>query len=318
MRLSDAVKEKLCISDMQRKELDEDLTEVQERQERLFNFIEEKSLKFNEVGLMNLTEREVEEEEEHNEDGDMHDDNDDDDDDDDDKEGAKGGDMHDDNDDDDDDDDEKGDKGGDMHQDDNEKEGSKGGDMHGDDNDKEGSKGGDDKHGTESEKNEVPVETPEKRSTPLSKTNEEKDVKGGTRQGVESGTAKKPSTSLPETAAIAEDQEDQDVMDATQTAEIDEATIIASQDISQMDPKGMLPVEEQVLLLTQEKETENETYTSIEDLLDNLSENVFVKLEKGCYRTTPSEVKEKITTLIRHECPSFSLLSQEDPKENSS
>ncbi|XP_026459566.1 proline-, glutamic acid- and leucine-rich protein 1-like [Papaver somniferum] len=270
----DAMKEKLRISYMQRKELDEELPEVQERRERILNFIEEKRQKVNEVDLMNLTEREeirieteeeeeIEEEEveedgkEKKEDEDIEEEEDDKDDDDnegskdnDDKEGSKGGDMHDDKDD---DDDERGGKGGDMHD---------------DHNDKEGSKGGDDEHGTESEKNEVPSETPEKRSTPLSKTNEEKDGKDGTRQGVESGYAKKPSTSLPEKSdAYQEDQ------DATYTSEIDEDTIIACEAISQLDPKDMLPVEEDVLLLTKGEDQQNDPYASIEDLLDNLSES---------------------------------------------
>ncbi|XP_026450547.1 nuclear polyadenylated RNA-binding protein 3-like [Papaver somniferum] len=319
------MKEKLRISYMQRKELDEEFTEFQERQERILNFIEEKMLKFNEleteedeeieeqeedeeekeddkVGEEHKEDEDIEEEEEqedHNEDGDMHDDDDDEND----KEGSKGGDIHDD-----DDDDEQGGKGGDMHGDYNNKEGSKGGDMHddydeqgrkggdmhGDDNDKEGRKGGDDEHGTESEnieehgteseKNEVPSETPEKRSTPLSKTNEEKDGKDGTRQ---------------ETAEITEDQEDQNMMDATQTAEIDEATIIAAQAVSHLDPKGMFPVEEDVLLLTQGEEPDKETYTSIDDLIDKLSETVFVKLEKGCYRIAPSELCSMRTNKTR-------------------
>ncbi|XP_026416469.1 glutamic acid-rich protein-like [Papaver somniferum] len=68
------------------------------------------------------------------------------------------------------DEEEGGGKGGDIHDDD--LQGGKGGDMRGDDTDKEGSKGGD--------------------CTPLSNTNEEKDGKDGTRQGVESETAKKP------------------------------------------------------------------------------------------------------------------------------
>ncbi|XP_026416478.1 centromere-binding protein 1-like [Papaver somniferum] len=171
------------------------------------------------------------------------------------KGGGKGGDNQQ-------DEEEGGGKGGDIHDDD--LQGGKGGDMRGDETDKEGSKGGDDEGGKS-----------EKRSTPLSNTNEEKDGKDGTRQGVESETAKKPRTSLPETAAY---------KDATETAEIDEATIIAAEAISQLDPKGMLSVEEDLLLLT---------------------------------RMAASDVKEKMATVI-HECPNFQLLSQEDPQEESS
>ncbi|XP_026397000.1 histone acetyltransferase GCN5-like [Papaver somniferum] len=53
-------------------------------------------------------------------------------------------------------------------------------------------------------------------------------------------------------------------------------------------------------------------------ILENLSETVFVKLEKGCYKTEPPEVKERMATMIRNDCPGFSLLRQEDPKEESS
>ncbi|XP_026419652.1 nucleolar transcription factor 1-like [Papaver somniferum] len=142
------------------------------------------------------------------------------------------------------DEDNGGGKGGDMH-DDDEQGGGKGGDMHGDDTEKEGGKGGDDEGGQS-----------EKRSTPLSKTNEEKDGKDGTRQGVESGAVKNPRDSC-----ISRNQ------DATQTDEI--------------DPKGMFPVEEELLLLTHGEDQQIDPYTSIEDLLDNLSESVFIKLEKG-------------------------------------
>ncbi|XP_026378543.1 high mobility group nucleosome-binding domain-containing protein 5-like [Papaver somniferum] len=190
------------------------------------------------------------------------------------------------------DEEEGGGKGGDIHDDD--LQGGKGGDMRGDDTDKEGRKGSDD----EGDKSE-------KRSTPLSKTNEEKDGKDETRQGVEFETAKKPRTSLPETAAY---------QDATKTAEIDEATIIAAEAVSQLDLKGMLPVEEDLILLTQGEDRQNDHYASIEDLLDNLSESVFIKLEKSCYRMAASDVKEKMATVI-HECPSFQLLSKEDPQE---
>ncbi|XP_026420188.1 myelin transcription factor 1-like protein [Papaver somniferum] len=329
---------------MRRKELHEELTEVLDRQERLLSFIEEKRLKVNEVGLMNLTERREDDDEdkEDGEDGEGHKEDDDIEEDEEEEEEDykeehnEDGDVHDHNYDDD--------------GDDNDKEGSKGGDTHDHDNDKEDSKGGDDEHGTESERNEVPSETPEKQSTPSPKTNEaneEEDGKDGTSRGVESETDNKPSTllpkeveiakgqtdeidkvagfeaankqstSMPKTSVINEDKQDQvnlddqNVMDGTRTAEIDEATIIVAEAICQLDPK-------EVLLLTQGEESHNETYTSIDDLLDNLSETVFVKLEKGCYRTAPSEVKEKMATLIRHDCPSFALLSQEDPKEESS
>ncbi|XP_026410332.1 glutamic acid-rich protein-like [Papaver somniferum] len=275
-----AVKEKLRISDMRRTELDEELTEVLDRKERLLSFIEEKRLQVNEVGLMSLTEREVNdfrnytldeifkcakeirleteedgeiEEEEDEEDGEKHKEDDeieededeeeeeddkveeehkkdDDDGDDNDKEEHnEDGDMHDHNDDDNDDD-----------GDDNDKEGSKDGDMHDHDNEKEGSKGGDDEHGTESERNEVPSETLENQSTPSPKTNEaneEGDGKDGTSQGVEYETGNKPSTSMPKKSVINEDKQDQvnlddqNVMDGTRTAEIDEATIIAAEAI---------------------------------------------------------------------------------------
>ncbi|XP_026450983.1 acidic repeat-containing protein-like [Papaver somniferum] len=182
--------------------------------------------------------------------------------------------MNNDNDDDDDDDDD-------------DEQGGKGGDMQGDDNDKEGSKGGDNEHGTESEKNEVPYETPEKQSTPSPKTNEENEEevgKDGTSLGVESEIAKTPSTPLSKAAEIPEDQEDhmnlidQDVMDTAQTDEIEK----------------------------------------VAGCEDNLSETVFVKLEKGCYKMAVPEVKENMETLIRHDCPRFQLLSQEDTKEESS
>ncbi|XP_026399205.1 prothymosin alpha-A-like [Papaver somniferum] len=130
----DDVKEKLRISDMRRKELHEDLTEVLDMQERILSFIEEKRLKVNEVGLMNLTERQDDKvEEEHKEEDDDGDDNDK-------EEHNEDGDVHDHNYDDNNDDD----------GDDNDKEGSKGGDTHDHDNEKEGSKCGDDEHGTES------------------------------------------------------------------------------------------------------------------------------------------------------------------------
>ncbi|XP_026420189.1 cilia- and flagella-associated protein 251-like [Papaver somniferum] len=345
---------------MRRKELHEELTEVLDSQERLLSFIEEKRLKVNEVGLMNLTERRDEEEDkEDGEDGEGHKEDDDiEEDEEEEEEDDKVEEEHKEDDDDGDDNDkEEHNEDGDVHDhnydddgDDNDKEGSKGGDTHDHDNDKEGSKGGDDEHGTESERNEVPSETPEKQSTPSPKTNEaneEEDGKDGTSRGVESETDNKPSTLLPKEVEIAKGQtdeidkvagfeaankqstsmpkksvinkdkqdqvnlDDQNVMDGTRTAEIDEATIIVAEAICQLDPK-------EVLLLTQGEESHNETYTSIDDLLDNLSETVFVKLEKGCYRTAPSEVKEKMATLIRHDCPSFALLSQEDPKEESS
>ncbi|XP_026384880.1 uncharacterized protein LOC113280476 [Papaver somniferum] len=88
-----------------------------------------------------------------------------------------------------------------------------------------------------------------------------------------------PTSSMPNTSVINKDKQDQvnlddqNVMDGTRTTEIDEATIIAAEAICQLDPK-------EVLLLTQGEESQNETYISIEDLLDNLSETVFVKLEK--------------------------------------
>ncbi|XP_026416820.1 probable serine/threonine-protein kinase kinX [Papaver somniferum] len=348
----DDVKENLRISDMRRKELHDEITEVLDRQERLFSFIEEKRLKVNEVGLMNLTERQ-EEEEEDGEDGEDHKEDEEIEEDEEDGEGHKEDDEIEEEEE---DDKEEHNEDGDVHDhnydddgDDNDNEGSKGGDTHDHDNDKEGSKGGDDEHGTESERNEVPSETPEKQSTPSPKTNEaneEEDGKDGTSRGVESETGNKPSTllpkeveiaeaqtdeidkvdgceaankqstSMPKTSIINEDKQDQvnlddwNVMDGTRTAEIDEATIIAAEAICQLDPK-------EVILLTQGEESQNETYTSIEDLLDNLSETVFVKLEKGCYRTTPSEVKEKMATLIRHDCPSFALLIQEDSSQKS-
>ncbi|XP_026433799.1 ABC transporter F family member 4-like [Papaver somniferum] len=273
----------------------------------------------------------------------------DDSDDDDSEKVKKGGGDLDDSDDDEEEEEKEGGKRGDLHDDDDEEEEEE--------EEKEGSKGGNEEDRTESENNEVPSETPEKPSTPSSKTNEineekdmgdgseydkgvesetankssrpmsksneEADDKDGTSLGVESETANKPSTSLPKTNEIPEDQQDQmdldnqDVMDTTQTDEIDEAVIIASQAISHLDPKGILPFEEDVILLTQGENPEKEAYTSIDDLLDNLFETVFIKIEKGCYRTTPSEVKEKMITLIL-DCPSFSLLSQEDPKKDSS
>ncbi|XP_026452122.1 uncharacterized protein LOC113352527 [Papaver somniferum] len=162
----DVVKKKLRISDMRRKELDEELTEVLDRQEMLLSFIEEKILKVNEVGLMSLTER----------------------------------------------------------------EGSKGGDMHDHENDKEGSKGGDDEHGTESERNEVPSETPENQSTPSPKTNEaneEEDGKDGTSQGFESETGNKPSTLLPKEVEIPEGQEEHMNLNDQDTAQTDEIDKVA-------------------------------------------------------------------------------------------
>ncbi|XP_026417547.1 glutamic acid-rich protein-like [Papaver somniferum] len=112
------------------------------------------------------------------------------------------------------------------------------GDIHDDsDDDDEEEEGGDEEDRTESEKNKVPSETP-----------------------------KKPSTSMPQKNEDQQDQMDldnQDVRNTTQTYEIDEAAIIASQAISQLDPKCMLPVEEDVFFLTQGEETENGTYTSI-------------------------------------------------------
>ncbi|XP_026416965.1 cilia- and flagella-associated protein 251-like [Papaver somniferum] len=296
-------------------EIEEDEEEEEEEEEEKDDEVEEEHKEDDDDGDDNDNDNDKEE---HNEDGDVHDHN------------------YDDNNDD--------------NGDNNYKEGRKGGDTHDHDNDKEGSKGGDDEHGTEYERNEVPSETPEKQSTPSPKTNEaneEEDGKGGTSRGVESETGNKPSTLLPKEVEIAEGQtdeidkvagceaankkstsmpktsvinedkqdqvnlDDQNVMDGTRTAEIDEVTIIAAEAICHLDPK-------EVLLLTQGEESQNETYTSIEDLLDNLSETVFVKLEKSCYRTTPSEVKEKMETLIRHDCPSFALLSQEYPKEESS
>ncbi|XP_026410567.1 nuclear polyadenylated RNA-binding protein 3-like [Papaver somniferum] len=174
----------------------------------------------------------------------------------------------------------------------------------------------------------------------------EEDVEDGTSRGVECEAANKPSyeendlnlhffsfsisiTPPSKTNKIFEDQEhyvyldDQNVMDATQTAEqsFDEATIIAVQAISQLSPEGMLPVKENVLLLTQGEDPGTTPYTTKEEMdviLQNLSETVFVKLEKSCYKTAPPEVKEKMATMIRNDCPRFSLLSQHDPKEESS
>ncbi|XP_026424619.1 cilia- and flagella-associated protein 251-like [Papaver somniferum] len=342
----DAVKEKLLISDMQRKELDEKYSLKLRRMRRLKRM---RRMSTRDDGEEHKEDDEIEEEEDEEEEQDEEEHKEDDEIEEDEEEHNEDGDMHDHNDD------------GDG--DDIDNEGSKGGDMHDHENEKEGNKGGDDEHGTESKRNEVPSETPEKQSTPSPKTNEaneEEDGKDGTNQGVESETGNKPSslmpkeveipegqeehmnlndqdtaqtdeidkvagceaankqsTSMPKTSVINEDKQDQvnlddqNVMDGTRTAEIDEATIIAAEAICQLDPK-------EVLLLTQGEESQNETYTSIEDLLDNLSETVFVKLEKSCYRTTPSEVKEKMATLIRHDCPIFALLSQEDPKEESS
>ncbi|XP_026428768.1 uncharacterized protein DDB_G0286299-like [Papaver somniferum] len=292
---------------MRRKKLDEELTEVLDRKERLLSFIEEKRLKVNEVGLMSLTEREANEFRNYT-----------------------------------------------LHEifkcakeirleteedeeiEEEEEEDDKGGDMHDHDNDKEGSKGGDDEHGTESERNKVPSETPEKQSTPSPKTNEaneEDDGKDGTSKGVEAETGNKPSTllpkeveipegqeehmnlndqhnaqtdeidkvagceaankqstSMPKTSVINEDKQDQvnlddqNVMDDTRTTEIDEATIIAAEAICQLDPK-------EVLLLTQGEESQNETYTSIEDLLDNYQE---VEEEKTTpVRTRARRMKEE-------------------------
>ncbi|XP_026399739.1 ABC transporter F family member 4-like [Papaver somniferum] len=227
---------------------------------------------------------------------------------------GKGGDV-DDSDDDgsDDDDDEKGEKGkkgrkgGDLDDDDSDDD---------EEEEEEGSKGGDEEDRTESEKNEVSSETPKKPSSPssntnegneekdmedgseydkvvdsetankprpLSKSNKKEDGKDGTSLGVESETANKPSTSLPKTNEDQQDHTDldnQDVRNTTQTAEIDEATIIAVQSISHVDPKGMLPVEEDVLLLTQGEDPHNDPYTSIDDFPDNLSETVFKSLKK--------------------------------------
>ncbi|XP_026459225.1 centromere-binding protein 1-like [Papaver somniferum] len=319
----DTLKENLYKALQQRDEALEELSDLQVKHENLVRFIEEKNKKLYAANLRNIENdkdlvdlfvyslqeifsfnKELKSEDERDDDeqeeeegekggrsgkgGDVDDSDDDDDDEEGEKEeedgGGKGGDE-------DKEEEDGGGKGGDKEKDE-EEGGGEGGDLHDDDNDKEGSKGGDEEDKTESEKNEVPSETP-----------------------------KKPSTTLPKTNEIHEDQmelDNQDVRNTTQTAEINEATIIAVQAISQLDPKGMLPVEEYVILLTQGEDIEKETYKSIEDLLDNLSESVFVKLEKGCYRTTPSEVKEKTTTVIRHDCPSFSLLSQEDPKEQSS
>lgn len=114
--------------------------------------------------------------------------------------------------------------------------------------------------------------------------------------------------------------DNQDVMHKTETAEetFAYAAFISLQSISKLNSEGMFPVEEDVLLLTKGEEPEKEPYTTIDDLLENISESVYVKLENCCFRTTPTEVKEKMTTMFRDNCPSFSLLSQEDPKEQSS
>ncbi|XP_026396831.1 eukaryotic translation initiation factor 5B-like [Papaver somniferum] len=263
----DTLKEKLYKALHQRDEALEAPSDLKVKHLKLVSFIEEKSKKLYEADPRNVQddkdlvdffvdslqeiisfnkslksedERDDDEQEEE-EGGDIHDVDEEQDEED---GGVKGGDMHDD--DEEQDEEVGGGKGGDMHDDDEEQDekdgGGKGGDMH--DDDDEGGKGGDDEGG-KSENNEVPSETSEKQSTPLSKTNEEKDGKDETRQGIDSETAKKPSTSPPEAAAYQEDQ------DATQTAEIDEAMIIAVQAISQLDPKGMLPVEKDVLLLTQ-------------------------------------------------------------------
>ncbi|XP_026398915.1 nucleolar protein 12-like [Papaver somniferum] len=60
------------------------------------------------------------------------------------------------------------------------------------------------------------------------------------------------------------------------------------------------------------------TKEEMDVIVENLFETVFVRLEKGCYKTTPPEVKERMTTMIHSDCPRFSLLRQNDPKEESS
>ncbi|XP_026458819.1 glutamic acid-rich protein-like [Papaver somniferum] len=86
-----------------------------------------------------------------------------------------------------DDDEEEDGKGGDVDDDDDdgEEEGGKGGDVDDDDEEEgEGGKGGDEEDGSESDKNKVPPEIPEKPSTPPSKINEEEDEKDGTSREV--------------------------------------------------------------------------------------------------------------------------------------
>ncbi|XP_026452056.1 nuclear polyadenylated RNA-binding protein 3-like [Papaver somniferum] len=62
---------------------------------------------------------------------------------------------------------------------------------------------------------------------------------------------------------------------------------------------SMLPVEENMLLLTQGEDPEKESEMAkqdIDDILDNFSESAFVKLEKGCYKMAPAELKQKVAT----------------------
>ncbi|XP_026428394.1 pheromone-processing carboxypeptidase KEX1-like [Papaver somniferum] len=324
---------------MRRKELDEELTEVLDSQERLLSFIEDKRLKVNEVGLMSLTEREandfrnytlheifkcgkeirleteeeIEEEEEDEDDGEEHKEDDeiekeeddkveeehkedDDDGDDNDKEEHnEDGNMHDHNDDD----------GGD----DNDKEGSKGGDMHDHDNDKEGSKGGDDEHGTESERNEVPSETPEKQSTPSPKTNEaneEEDGKDGTSQGVESETGNKPSTLLPKEVEIPEGQEEHmnlNDQDTSQTDEIDkvagceaankQSTSMPKTSVINEDKQDQVNLDDQnVMDGTRTAEIDEATIIAAEAILQ------FIKQNPSEFFSS-QEVEEEKTTPVR-------------------